>query len=168
MECFICTESHPEPIPLGCACRSGFAHIECMAKFIRASQRFSRKCSTCNERLSGRMLHGLNAYFTGEGERVCNIQELAEMLHAEKVPIITLPINDQTCFRVSLSNGNYKALSIAACKPNDVNQEHFFQALLVDMNDRVLTSSSKMFRKEDAPELLNYIRNITQIEYSHP
>ena len=35
MECFICTESNPEIIDLGCC--SSFAHVDCMAKFIRIS-----------------------------------------------------------------------------------------------------------------------------------
>lgn len=158
MECFICTESNPEPIHLGCACRSGFAHIECMAKFIRTSQRFSRKCRTCNQRLTGRMLHFLNAYFSGEGELVCNIQELAEKLRAHNVPIIRPPINDQTCFRVSLSNSKHIALSIAACKPNNVYQDHFFTALFIDTNDRVVATSVKTFRNVDTLELINYIQ----------
>ena len=116
MECFICTESNPKPIHLGCACRSdlGFAHVECMAKFIKISQHFSRKCPTCKQKLTSQMLHYLNAYFTGQGDLVCNIQELAEQLLVYKIPIIRLPINDQICFRVSLLSSNYLALSILA------------------------------------------------------
>jgi hypothetical protein len=162
MECFICTESNPKPIHLGCACRSdlGFAHVECMAKFIRISQHFSRKCPTCKQKLTSEMLHYLNGYFTGEGDLVYNIQKLAEQLVTYKIPIIRFPVNDQKCFRVLLSNTNYLALSILACKPNNVNQEHFFQTLLIDKNDLLVMSSIKTFNKVDTNELIYYIQNI--------
>jgi hypothetical protein len=156
MECFICTESTPEPIHLGCACRSdsGFAHIDCMAKFIRSSGVFRRECQICKKKLTGRMLHYLNSYFTGDGELVCSIQELVQKLISHKIPIIRLPVNDQTCFRISTK---YVTLSIAARKPKNVNEEHFFEVALIDTNDRVVNSSIKEF---NMPKLIDHIQNI--------
>ena len=63
--------------------------------------------SNCKQRLTGRMLHYLNSYFTGEGE-------LVKELLINKIPIIKLPINDQICFRIYTK---YLTLSILACKP---------------------------------------------------
>jgi hypothetical protein len=131
-----------------------------MAKFIRISQHFSRKCPICKQKLTSEMLHYLNAYFTGQGDLVCNIQELAQQLLVHKIPIIRFPINDQTSFRVSLLNNNYLALSILACKSNNVNEEYFFQTLLIDKNDRIVMSSIKTFNKVDTNELIYYIQNI--------
>lgn len=161
MECFICTERNPEPIHLGCACRSdsGFAHVDCVAKFRRASPMMGRRCPTCAQNMTGRMLHHLNAYFTGEGELVCHIQALAEQLIAHNIPIVRRPILDQTCLRVPLPNGPHPALSVAACKPCDGTQEHFFRAMLVDANDRVVISSGTTFVTTDMPALLAYIQS---------
>ena len=156
MECFICTESNPEPIHLGCACRSdsGFAHVECMAKFIRSSGVFRRECQICKQKFTGRMLHYLNSYFTGEGELETNIQDLAQKLLTHKIPITRPPVNDQTCFRVSTK---YLTLSIGARKPKNVNEEHFFEVALIDMNDRVVISSIKEFNMH---EVIDHIQKI--------
>jgi hypothetical protein len=105
------------------------------------------------------MLHHLNAYFTGEGELVCHIQALAEQLIAHNIPMARRPILDQTCLRVPLPNGPHPALSVAACRPCDGTQEHFFRAMLVDANDRVVISSGTTFVTTDMPALLAYIQS---------
>jgi hypothetical protein len=60
MECVVCLNSSPAPVALGCSCRAtaGFAHVECMALFARASGAW-RECRTCKRAFTGRMLVGL-------------------------------------------------------------------------------------------------------------
>jgi hypothetical protein len=155
MECFICTESNPEIIHLGCC--SSFAHVDCMAKFIRISGFFRRECPTCKQKLTGRMLHYLNGYFTGEGELVCNIQELVKELLIHKIPIIKLPINDQICFRIYTK---HLVLSILACKPKNTDEDYFFETSFIDINEHILMSSIKQFSKNKIYDLIDYILNI--------
>lgn len=111
---------------------------------------FRRECPTCKQRLTGRMLHYLNAYFTGEGE-------LVKELLIHKIPIIKLPINDQICFRIYTK---YLTLSILACKPNNVGEDHFFQTAFIDINDHIVMSSIKQFSKNKIYDLIDYIQNI--------
>jgi hypothetical protein len=60
MECVICLHTDSSVVALGCSCRSnaGFAHVECVAQFARASGAW-RECRTCRRAFTGRMLVGL-------------------------------------------------------------------------------------------------------------
>ena len=59
-ECFVCMESDPEPVALGCSCRShtGYAHVACMVKFALETGNW-RSCMTCRRAFTGKMLVGL-------------------------------------------------------------------------------------------------------------
>ncbi|MEI8109273.1 MAG: tetratricopeptide repeat protein, partial [Verrucomicrobiota bacterium] len=60
-ECIVCLHAAPAPIALGCSCRAhaGHAHVECMARFARATGEW-RDCRTCLRSFTGRMLVGLS------------------------------------------------------------------------------------------------------------
>ena len=103
------------------------------------------------------MLHYLNAYFTGEGELVCNIQELVKELLIHKIPIIKLPINDQICFRIYTK---HLVLSILACKPKNTGEDYFFETSFIDINEHILISSIKQFSKNKIYDIIHYIQNI--------
>ena len=61
--CFICLETSPPPIQMGCACRgeAGLAHLGCLAKAAesRAAREGWWKCRTCNQGFTGAMQRGL-------------------------------------------------------------------------------------------------------------
>ena len=143
-------------VGIGCACRSdnGLAHVECMARFARAtSRRRWRTCPTCMSPITGTMLHLLNGHSSGEGEAVCRIQEIAREL-----AIATPPLNDQTCFRVPMQlDSKYRALSIAARR--DV-RGLYYEIVLIDESDRVVYSSAERFGVDEAPRLISRVRSV--------
>ena len=61
--CFICHESHPQPIQCGCACRddAGLAHVDCLEQAAVTEARAEAwcMCRTCNQSYTGAMLTGL-------------------------------------------------------------------------------------------------------------
>ena len=64
--CFVCLEASPPPIQMGCTCRgdAGLAHIGCLiqaaaSRAAHGSNAGWRKCSTCKQRFTGAMQHGL-------------------------------------------------------------------------------------------------------------
>ncbi len=160
MACVICGTSNPEPVHLGCDCRSdtGVAHVECMVRVARAGRTW-RACRACHARLAGPMLHRLSAYFTNEGDAVCALHQLARELSAHQVPIIRLPVNDQTCFRIRLPSHHADvALSVAAHTPKGQSSSVRFHVARIDRDDRVVPSSVEAFDAADGARLLRHVR----------
>jgi hypothetical protein len=143
-------------VGLGCACRSdnGLAHVECMARFARATgRRRWRVCPTCMSPITGTMLHLLNGHSSGVGDAVCRIQEIAREL-----AIATPPLNDQTCFRVPMPLGSeHRALSVAARRDEC---GLYYETVLLDESDRVVYSSAERFGVDEAPRLVGRVRSV--------
>lgn len=83
-ECVVCMDSAPELVALGCSCRAlaGFAHVECVARFARATGHW-RECRTCRRTFTGKMLVALSEarWAIARGAGVPDAERVAAMRH---------------------------------------------------------------------------------------
>jgi hypothetical protein len=89
----ICLDSHPPPIPSGCACRSdsGLAHVDCLIEKAVSQQahrgtKVRWECQTCEQKFTAAMRTGLGEAWWSRvcdeaeesAERLCAADNLAE------------------------------------------------------------------------------------------
>ena len=154
-ECFICLDDEAtELVPMGCGCRFGVAHVECMARLARSRGTW-RECPTCMRRLTGRMFYMLCGYPTETGKAVCNIHEALRVVVGSGIPVARAPTNDQTNFRIALDSSGCSAISVAAKLDGSG-----YQVAVLDTDGKPVPHSSRDFDATETQPLLLHVTSV--------